>query len=98
VTTVAPTFLLTVWVGRRVGYLPACEGTGGRLDSPVLIADGAHACADAYVSLAVIATDGVVVIGLPIADPLIGLAIILVILRITWQSSRTVREDGHTHN
>lgn len=71
---------------RLAGYLPACEGTGGRLDSPVLIADGAHAGADAYVSLAVIATAGVVVIGLPIADLLIGLAIILVILRITWQS------------
>jgi divalent metal cation (Fe/Co/Zn/Cd) transporter len=70
------------------------DRTGGRLDSPVLIADGAHACADAYVSIAVIATAGVVVIGLPIADPLIGLAII----RITWQSWRTVREDGHTHN
>ena len=32
-------------------------------------------------------------IGLPIADALIGLAITLVILRITWQSWRTVR--GH---
>ena len=30
---------------------------------------------------------------LPIADPLIGLAITLVILRITWQSWRTVRRS-----
>ena len=68
---------------------------GRRLDSPALIADGAHARADAYVSLAVIASAAVVAIGLPIADPLIGLAITLVILRITWHSWRTVR--GHTH-
>ena len=65
---------------------------GRRLDSPALVADGAHARADAYVSLAVIASAAVVALGLPIADPLIGLAITLVILRITWQSWQTVRE------
>jgi len=64
---------------------------GERLDSPALIADGNHARADAYVSLAVIASAVVVAIGLPIADPLIGLAITVVILRITGQSWRTVR-------
>src|SRR4051794_38982933 len=64
---------------------------GRRLDSPALIADGAHARADAYVSLAVIASAAVVAVGLPIADALIGLAITLVILRITWDSFRTVR-------
>ena len=32
-------------------------------------------------------------IGVPIADPLIGIAITLVILRITWQSFRTVHAD-----
>jgi cation diffusion facilitator family transporter len=66
---------------------------GKRLDSPALIADGNHARADAYVSLAVIASAAVVALGVPVADPLIGLAITLVILRITWQSWRTVR--GH---
>jgi cation diffusion facilitator family transporter len=65
---------------------------GRRLDSPALIADGAHARADAYVSLAVIASAAVVALGLPVADPLIGLAITLVILRITHQSWRTVRD------
>jgi len=68
---------------------------GRRLDSAALIADGAHARADAYVSLAVVATAGVVFIGLPIADPIIGLGITLVILRITLQSWRTVRDDAH---
>jgi cation diffusion facilitator family transporter len=69
---------------------------GERLASPALIADGHHARADAYVSLAVIASAAVVAIGLPIADPLIGLTITLVILRITWQSWTTVR--GHEHH
>lgn len=69
---------------------------GQRLDSPALIADGHHARADAYVSLAVIASAAVVALGAPIADPLIGLGITLVILRITWQSLATVR-GGHTH-
>ena len=69
---------------------------GRRLDSPALIADGAHASADAYVSLSVIASAGAVAIGIPIADPLIGLAVTTVILRITWQSWRTVR-GAHAH-
>ena len=68
---------------------------GSRLDSPALVADGAHARADAYVSLAVVASAAVVALGMPVADPLIGLAITIVILRITWDSWRTVR--GHHH-
>jgi cation diffusion facilitator family transporter len=71
---------------------------GRRLDSPALIADGAHARADAYVSLAVVASAVVVALGLPVADPLIGLAITLVILRITWHSWQTVHEHGHPHH
>jgi cation diffusion facilitator family transporter len=68
---------------------------GRRLASPALIADGAHARADAYVSLAVVASAAAVAAGLELMDPLIGLAITLVILRITWQSWRTVRGDEH---
>jgi cation diffusion facilitator family transporter len=71
---------------------------GHRLDSPALIADGNHARADAYVSLAVVASAIVVAIGLPIADPLIGLAITGVILKITWDSWHTVRGHGHSHH
>ena len=71
--------------------------SGRRLDSPALIADGHHARADAYVSLAVIASAAVVAIGIQIADPLIGLAITFVILRITWQSWQTVRGHEHPH-
>ncbi|HET8756606.1 MAG TPA: cation diffusion facilitator family transporter [Solirubrobacteraceae bacterium] len=69
---------------------------GARLDSPALIADGNHARADAYVSLAVVASAAAVAAGAQVADPLIGLAITIVILRITWQSWQTVR--GHHHH
>jgi cation diffusion facilitator family transporter len=66
---------------------------GRRLESAALVADGAHARADAYVSLGVIASAALVALGFSAGDPLVGLAITLVILRITWQSWRTVR--GH---
>jgi divalent metal cation (Fe/Co/Zn/Cd) transporter len=39
----------------------------------------------------VIASAAVIALGMPVADPLIGLAITLVILRITWASWQTVR-------
>jgi cation diffusion facilitator family transporter len=64
---------------------------GRRLHSAALVADGDHARADAYVSLAVVASAAVVALGLGVADALIGLAITLVILRITWHSWQTVR-------
>jgi cation diffusion facilitator family transporter len=66
---------------------------GRRLGSAALMADGAHARADAYVSLAVVASAAAIYVGLDVADPLIGLAITAVILRITWSSWKTVR--GH---
>jgi cation diffusion facilitator family transporter len=66
---------------------------GERLQSPALIADGHHARADAYVSLGVMASAGFTAIGAPIADPLVGLAITAIILRITWHSWRTVHSD-----
>ena len=70
---------------------------GKRLESPALIADGNHARADAYVSLAVVASAALLALGLEIADPLIGLAITLVILRITWHSWLTVRTYNEPH-
>jgi cation diffusion facilitator family transporter len=97
-----PTHLWAMAAAGLVGYLGNFLAArvriraGERLHSPALIADGHHARADAYVSLAVIASAIVVAVGAPIADPLIGLAITLVILRITWQSWRTVR--GHEHD
>jgi divalent metal cation (Fe/Co/Zn/Cd) transporter len=46
--------------------------------------------ADAYVSLAVVASAATIALGLEVVDPIIGLAITLVILRITWHSWQTV--------
>jgi cation diffusion facilitator family transporter len=65
---------------------------GRRLDSPALVADGHHARADGYVSLAVVASAVLVSVGVQVADPIIGLAITAIILRITAQAWRTIRE------
>jgi cation diffusion facilitator family transporter len=64
---------------------------GRRLDSAALVADGNHARVDGFVSLGVVASAGVVSLGASIADPLIGLVLTVVILKITWDSWRTVR-------
>jgi len=63
---------------------------GKRLSSPALIADGNHARIDGFVSLGVVASAAVVSLGAQIGDPIIGLLITLVILKITWDSWRTV--------
>jgi len=65
---------------------------GRTLASPALIADGNHARVDGYVSLGVVVSAIGVALGLDRADPVVGLAITLVILRITWDSWRTVRD------
>jgi cation diffusion facilitator family transporter len=80
------------WVAARIR-----TSAGRRLDSPALVADGNHARADAYVSLAVVASAAMVALGLPAADPLIGLGITVVILQITWSSWKTVRGHHHDH-
>ena len=64
---------------------------GRRLSSPALIADGNHARVDGFVSLGVVASAGVVALGVQIGDPIIGLLITLVILKITWDSWRVIR-------
>ena len=71
---------------------------GRRLDSPALVADGNHARADAYVSLAVVVSAAALALGADILDPLIGLAITLIILRITWHSWQTVRTEPDAGN
>ena len=65
---------------------------GRRLVSPALIADGNHARVDGFVSLGVVVSAVGVALGFERADPIVGLVITLVILRITWDSWRTVRD------
>lgn len=100
----APDHLVALAAAGAIGYagnfIAARVRTraGHRLASPALIADGDHARADAYVSLGVVASALIVAAGATVADPLIGLAITVVILRITWTSWRTVHGGGsHRH-
>jgi cation diffusion facilitator family transporter len=98
-----PTHLLALAAAGLIGFAGNWVAAGvrtragHRLDSPALIADGNHARADSYVSLAVLASAAAVAIGVPVADPLIGLGITAVILKITWDSWRTVRGHAHVH-
>ena len=73
---------------------------GRHLTSPALIADGNHARVDGFVSLGVIASAIVVGLGFNRGDPIIGLVITLVILKITWDSWRTVSttDPGEMHD
>ena len=68
---------------------------GRRLDSPALVADGNHARIDGFVSLGVVLSAALVALGLERADPIVGIAITLVILKITWGSWRTIRHGIH---
>jgi cation diffusion facilitator family transporter len=63
---------------------------GKGIGSAALIADGYHARVDGLASLAVLVGAVGVWLGYPLADPAVGLLITLVILRIVWQSSKSV--------
>jgi cation diffusion facilitator family transporter len=67
---------------------------GGRLNSPALVADGKHARVDGFVSLGVVASALLVALGWELGDPIVGLLITLVILRVTWDAWRTVRRGA----
>lgn len=99
----APTHLLALGMAGAIGFAGneiAAQvrlRAGRRLDSPALVADGYHARTDGFVSLGVMLSAGLVALGLPLADPIIAIVITVVILRITWQSWRTVRGHEHSH-
>jgi cation diffusion facilitator family transporter len=63
---------------------------GRRIGSAALVADGLHARADGYTSLAVLLGAGGVALGWGWADPVVGLAITLAILVVLWQAAREV--------
>jgi cation diffusion facilitator family transporter len=95
-----PTHLLALTIAGMVGIVGNATAAqirtnAGRLNSPALIADGAHARSDAIVSAGVVLTAGVVRLGFPTADPIIGLVITAMILHITWESWHTVRGPAH---
>jgi cation diffusion facilitator family transporter len=83
---------LVGFVGNEIAAQIRLRG-GARLQSPALTADGHHARVDGFVSLGVVASAGAVALGVEVADPLVGLAITALILRITLQAWRTIRAD-----
>ncbi|MGH2971893.1 MAG: cation diffusion facilitator family transporter [Gaiellaceae bacterium] len=85
---------LVGFVGNEIAAQVRLRG-GRRLDSPALIADGNHARIDGFVSLGVIGSAIAVALGFRVGDPLIGLAITLVILKITWDSWQTIYGARH---
>jgi len=63
---------------------------GREIASAALVADGYHARVDGLTSLAVLAGTVGVWLGYPLADPIVGLLITVVILRIVWESGKAV--------
>ncbi|PWJ48799.1 cation diffusion facilitator family transporter [Quadrisphaera granulorum] len=63
---------------------------GRRIGSAALVADGLHARADGFTSLAVLVGAGGVALGFPIADPIVGLVITVAIVAVLWGAGRDV--------
>ena len=63
---------------------------GREINSAALIADGYHARVDGLTSLAVVAGAAGVWLGFPLADPLVGGLITVLIFSIVWQSTKAV--------
>jgi len=63
---------------------------GKEIGSAALIADGHHARVDGLTSLAVLFGAVGVWLGYPLADPVVGLLITVAILRIVWESGKSI--------
>jgi cation diffusion facilitator family transporter len=63
---------------------------GKEISSTSLIADGYHARADGFTSLAVLIGVIGAYLGFPLADPIIGIIITILLFRIVWQSGKSV--------
>ena len=63
---------------------------GRQIGSAALIADGLHARADGFTSLAVLGGAGGVALGFPLADPVVGLLITVAILAVLRTAVRDV--------
>ena len=64
--------------------------TGRRIGSAALVADGLHARADGFTSLAVLAGAGGVALGWTWADPVVGLLITVAVLTVGWRAARDI--------
>ncbi|HEY9888522.1 MAG TPA: cation diffusion facilitator family transporter [Candidatus Obscuribacterales bacterium] len=63
---------------------------GREINSAALVADGYHALTDGLVSLAVLLSAVGVGLGYAWVDPLVGLVITSVLLKIVWESGQTI--------
>jgi cation diffusion facilitator family transporter len=63
---------------------------GKEIGSAALVADGYHARVDGLTSLAVLFGAVGVWLGYPLADPIVGLLITIAILKIVWDSGKSV--------
>ena len=63
---------------------------GRRIGSAALVADGVHARADGFTSLAVVAGAIGVMLGLPLADPIVGILISIAILILLAGTVRSI--------
>jgi cation diffusion facilitator family transporter len=92
----APGYLLATAIAGVVGFVGNewvavyRIRSGRRIGSAALVADGHHARVDGFTSLAVVVGVIGVALGFELADPIVGLLISVAILRIVWQSMRTI--------
>ncbi|WP_287933429.1 cation diffusion facilitator family transporter [Arthrobacter sp.] len=63
---------------------------GRQIGSAALVADGVHARIDGFTSLAVVLGAGGVMLGFPLADPIVGLLISAAIIVLLWGTVRSI--------
>lgn len=89
-------YLWAVAIGAIVGFIGNESvavfriKVGKEMGSAALIADGYHARTDGIASLTVLASAIGVYMGYPLADPIIGILMTILILRIVWESAAAV--------
>lgn len=91
-----PSFLVVVALAGLIGFIGNewvaiyRIRAGRRIGSAALVADGYHARVDGFTSLAVVAGAIGVALGIELADPIVGLIISAVIVRIVWTSGKEI--------
>jgi cation diffusion facilitator family transporter len=63
---------------------------GRRIGSAALVADGVHARTDGFTSLAVVLGAAGVALGIPLADPIVGILISVAIVVLLWGTVRSI--------
>jgi cation diffusion facilitator family transporter len=63
---------------------------GRRIGSAALVADGVHARTDGFTSLAVVVGAAGVMLGMPLADPIVGLIISAAIIVLLWGTTKRI--------